>query len=348
MLHEIKNAVNAKWLKNRYGEDFFMTEDFMGIGRINSERQGSCLMVLTGGGKLQGRVASKIYSLLFATVKPMTHKKTSYLMGIDIKNVDKNKISLFATVYVKYFEKVVWSDAGKTNTYLVSLGRIVFKLIDVISNIVNSFCYMPPESLKESLKKRLDPFYVTDDRLEISPHYEETKAKVETGYSFCTVCSETNCSLNKAMCIQFATVAEMIESLNQFDGERQIKLTMLDFFRRDEINHFLDKFTTQGYPVDWTANLEWTDKKYGWPRKLTADFELSNAIIRYDIDGKSIYREDAWDGLYQKSMFHILSEDEIRIPVNLEELLDSNIGAVDDTIVRFNSNESLKELVIFY
>ena len=344
VLYEIEKAANrAEWYTNTFGEEYFVTEDIMGVGAIHSERTGSGIMVLTGGGKLQGRVASKIYSLLFAVMKPMSHKKTSYLMTIDIKNVDENKISLFALVYNKYFERVVWSKEGRANTYLVSLGQMVFKLIDVISNIVNSFCYMPPESLKETLSRRLDPFYVKDDRLEISPHYEATKAQVKTGYSFCTICSSTDCSLNKAMCIQFATVAEMIEGMAQFDGGRNIKLTMLDFFRKDEIEHFLKNFTVQSYPVEWNVTLDWVQTRVGWPRKLTEDFDLGTAVIRYDIDDKEIYREDAWNGVYTKSMFDLLADDQTRLPANFEELLDSTFGVVDDTIIRFDSSESVKE-----
>ena len=315
----------------------------MGTGGTYSERSGSCLMVLTGGGKLQGRVASKLYAVLLLTAEPMSNKKTNYLMRIDMKNINKNKSTLFALIYNKYFERVVWSSEGKANAYLKALGQMVFKVIDVIANIVNSFCYLPSESLKESFRKRLDPFYVTDDRLEISPHYEETKAKIETGYGFCTVCSSTECSLNKAMCIQFATVAEMIEKMSQFDGGKKITLTMLDFFRKDECEHFFAKFTTQSYPIEWNENLEWAKAKIGWPRKLTADFDLKDAVIRYDITGKEIYREDAWNGVYTKSMFELLSEDTERFPVNLEELLDSTFGAIDETIIQFDSSESLKE-----
>ena len=320
-----------------------MTEDVMGTGGQYSERSGSCIMVLTGGGKLQGRIASKIYSLLVAVAKPLSRKKTNYLMRIDMKNIDKNKITLFGLIYKKYFEKVVWSSEGKANEYLKALGKMVFKLLDVISNIVNSFCYLPSEDLKESFRKRLDPFYVTDDRLEISPHYEATKAKVETGYSFCTVCSETDCSLNKAMCIQMATAAEMIQKMRQFDGGRKITLTMLDLFRKDELEHFLVKFTTQEYPIEWNASLEWSKINVGWPRKLTSEFDLENAVIRYDIFGKEIYRENAWNGTYTKSMFEELPEDSTRFPANLEELLDSTFGAIDDTIIQFDSSESLKE-----
>ena len=71
--------------------------------------------------------------------------------------------------------------------------------------------------------------------------------------------------------------------------------------------------------------------------------ETHLVIYRYDIDGKGIYREDAWDGIYTKSMFEPLAEGEKRMPLNFLELLDSTFGAVDETIIQFDSDESIKE-----
>ena len=257
-----------------------MTEDGMGSGTVYSERPGTCIRVLTGGGKLQGRIASKIYALLLAVGDPRYNKRTNYLMSIDIKSIDKEKATLFASVYNKYFERVIWSDHGKANAYLKSLGKMVFKLIDVVANIVNSYCYLPPETLRANLRRRLDPFYVTDDRLEISPHYDQSKANNTISYSFCTVCSGTSCSLNKAMCIQFATVAEMIEKMKQFPVGKKINLSMLDFFRKVECEDFLVEFTDQIQPSEQDSTLSWANANLGWPRKLKEEFDLIDAVVR--------------------------------------------------------------------
>ena len=244
LLYEVeKGTFSAKWFTDRQGNEYYLTEDVMGASKDYSDRPGTCIRALTGGAKLQGRVSSKVYVTSFVVMDPSTPKKASYMMIFDIKKVHKDKVKLFANVYNKYFEKIIWSKTGKANNYLKELGESVFKVIDVVSNVMNSYCYNPTEGLVASLKRGLDPFYVTDDRLEISPHYEASKSKAKFGYSFCTECSEPSCALNKAMCIVFQTVAEMIEKFSQFEASKRIKLSMLDFFREDEIEHFLTKFT---------------------------------------------------------------------------------------------------------
>ena len=143
------------------------------------------------------------------------------------------------------------------------------------------------------------------------------------------------------MCILFASAAELVQKANSFDDKRKIKLTLLDFFTSDEVEHFLKNFTVQGYPVSNEVTPLWLPTKYNWPRKMTEHINLREASIRYDIKGKDIYRQDVWNGLYTGRMFEIFPENQERFPPNFEELLDSAFGAVDDSIIVIEMNETV-------
>ena len=144
------------------------------------------------------------------------------------------------------------------------------------------------------------------------------------------------------MCIVFATVAELIETVTKFDDKRRIKLTMLDFFTEDEIEHFLKNFTAQGYPVSYSARSpDWLKTNVNWPRKMTESIDLREASIRYDIKNKDIYRQDVWNGLYTVDMFKPIASSENRFPSDFDELLDSPFGAIDDSIIEIEMNDTV-------
>ena len=165
---------------------------------------------------------------------------------------------------------------------------------------------------------------------------------IKSGYSFCSICSDASCTLNKAMCIIVATTAELIEKTSKMGENKNVKLSMLDFFTKDEIEHFLQNFTTQGYPVSYGAKSpDWVKANVNWPRKMTGQINLKKASIRYDVKGKDIYREDVWDGFYTEKMFEVIPDDEQRFPDNFDELLDSAFGAVDESIISIDLNETI-------
>ena len=56
--------MTAIWQVDADGNEFFITENSIGCDGAHGTKRGSFLMIHTGGGKLQGRVASKIYALL--------------------------------------------------------------------------------------------------------------------------------------------------------------------------------------------------------------------------------------------------------------------------------------------
>ena len=342
LLYEIENAsFNARWFKNENGTEYFVTDDVLGASSDTDYKIGTCIRALTGGGRLQGRISSKAYAILVAVMMPLSIKRAHYMVLFDIKNVIKHKVKFFATIYNKYFEKVIWSREGKANGYLTELGEAVLKFLDVVSNTMKPYCYNPPIEHKESLRRGSTGIYRADDKMEIASHYESSKRNTKAGYSFCSICSEPSCLLNKAMCIIFATTAELIQKANSFDEKRKIKLTLMDFFTTDEVEHFLRNFTVQGYPVSNEVTPLWLQTKYTWPRKMTEHIDLREASIRYDIKGKDIYRQDVWNGRYSGKMFEIIPENQERFPPDFDELLDSAFGAVDDSIIEIEMNETV-------
>lgn len=176
LLYEIENAsFNARWFRNENGIEYFVTDDVMGASSEFDYKIGTCIRALTGGGKLQGRISSKAYAILVAVMMPLSVKRAHYMVVFDIKNVVKHKVKFFATIYNKYFEKVIWSREGKANGYLTELGEAVLKFLDIVSNTMKPYCYNPPNEHKESLRRGNTGIYRSDDKMEISPHYESSK-----------------------------------------------------------------------------------------------------------------------------------------------------------------------------
>ena len=316
----------------------------MGASVNYDNKPGTCIRALTGGGRLQGRISSKAYAILFLVKTPISIKRAHYMVIFDIKEMVKHKVRLFSNVYNKYFERTIWSKDGKANKYLAVLGEAVLKLLDIVANTIKPYCYNPPHEHKQNLKIGTTGIYRDDDKLEIAPHYEDSKRNAKAGYSFCTECSESTCKLNKAMCVIFASVAEFIEVLKNLEDGKKIKLSMLDFFTEDEINHFLIKFTTQGHPVsNYDRPLEWLNNEIIWPRRITTDIDLREAAIRYDVVEKDIYRQDVWDGLYTREIFEKIDASIDRFPPNFDDLLNSAFGVNDESVftIRLDSNESI-------
>ena len=314
----------------------------MGASESADNKPGSCIRVLTGGGRLQGRISSKAYAIKFLVEIPTSVKRAHYMVIFDILKVVKPKVRLFSNVYTKYFEKTIWSKEGKTNQYLAILGESVLKLLDIVANALKPYCYNPPYEHKQNLRIGVTGIYKEDDKLEIAPHYESSKKNAKCGYSFCTECSETTCKLNKAMCVVFASTAEFIMTLNSMEEGKKVKFTMTDFFTDDEIKHCLKKFTVQAYPVS-NNSVNWISNDLTWPRKMSREINLREAAIRYDIKRKDVYRQDVWDGLYTPEMFEKMDASIERFPPNFDDLLESTFGVNDESVftIRLDSNESI-------
>ena len=130
----------------------------------------------------------------------------------------------------------------------------------------------------------------------------------------------------------FAAVGEFLKTLDSVPGGIEIKFTMLDYFREDEILHFLNHYTEPSYPLfEKDASLEWTDQKFSWPRRMVFRVRTTNVVRRWDVVNRSNYREDAWNGYYEKWMFQKVGKDVQRLPNNFEELVskaDENDASV--------------------
>ena len=139
ILYEVDTATfKAKWLRDRDGREYFVTDDVVGASVDFDSKPGPCIRALTGGGRLQGRISSKAYAILFLVMDPKSVKRAHYMVLFDISNAIKPKVKLFSKVYIKYFEKMIWSKEGKANQYLATLGDAVLKLLDIVSNTMQT------------------------------------------------------------------------------------------------------------------------------------------------------------------------------------------------------------------
>ena len=343
MLHEVDEVMKtAEWKVSADGIEFFITENSIGCDGTHGTKLGAFLMVHTGGGKLQGRVASKIYALMLAILNWDAKKRPVGNAFINIRDVNPNKAKFFSEVYQRYFEKNIWVyDGCKANDYLLKLGDAVFKFIDKISNISKSYCYYPTDKFKRSLSRGIVGIQTTEDKLEISPHYEASKNNFKTGVTFCSECGDTACVLNRAMCIIIAETADLIQEIRDVPEDRKVKFTLLDFFRRDELEHFVHNFTIPDVKEKIeTVKLEWMELETNWPRRLKNGVNLDLAALRWDIKKATTYRDGVWNGLYKKWMFEEITDKSTQLPENFSSLISHINTNIDDSIFVMDSRVS--------
>ena len=357
ILHEVEEAITkAEWTTDANGVEYFVTENSIGCDGKNGDKPGTFLMIHTGGGKLQGRVSSKVYAIMLAICKWNASKKPVGNAFVNIKDVDPDKSLFFSEVYQRFFEKNIWTyNDCKANEYLLKLGNAVFKFIDITSNITKSYCYYPSDKFKNSLRKGIIGMQTTEDKLEIAPHYEASKKNFKTGVTFCSECGETSCVLNRAMCIIIAETTDLIQEIRDVPEERKIKFTLTDFFRRDELEHFIHNFTIPCEHIsEANTKIEWMELDTSWPRKLKNGINLDVPALRWDIKKATTYRDGIWNGIYQKWMFEIIASDESRIPDDFLSLISHvNVNVEDsifvmdsmvETLVEFSEGESTMEV----
>ena len=340
ILHEIEEAITtAIWQTDTDGNEFFITENSIGCDGTHGTEFGSFLMIHTGGGKLQGRVASKIYALLLAVMKWNTNKKPVGNAFVNIRDADPVKTHFFAEVYQKFFERNIWTYGDCiANDYLLKLGNAVFKFIDTISNISKSYCYFPSERFKRSLERGIAGIQTTEDKLEIAPHYEAAKRNFKTGITFCSECGDTECALNRAMCIIVAESTDFIQEIRDVPDNMKVKFTLLDFFRRDELEHFIHNFTVPAeHSISENVKLEWMELESRWPRKLKEGVNLNLAALRWDIKKATTYRDGVWNGNYQKWMFEDIVDKAGQIPENFSSLISHVNTNTEDSIFEAGS-----------
>ena len=137
ILHEIHDATwFGEWAKHN-GEDYFYTDDTIGCG-YDDRKVGPCIQFLVGGSPLQGRIRSKAYSAQHCVLKVSTVKTVyGYRLNIDMREVDKKKIRLFAMAFNGHFEKTICSNSNSDapNEYLNIVGNAIFKYMDVVAGV---------------------------------------------------------------------------------------------------------------------------------------------------------------------------------------------------------------------
>ena len=174
---------NGLWITPAQGIEFVGAEDVFGVAgtsRNDSQRSGPCLLVTTGTTKLQGRVASKIYGLLHLTTKVGTCKNTEEMIAIDMREIDHSKFEFFAETLKKYFSDFIWSEKDKRNNYAKKVTNAVYRLADSIIGVSKFYCYNPTSYNREEMKRGIRGV-PSEERPEVSPHYEETKRAFKNG-----------------------------------------------------------------------------------------------------------------------------------------------------------------------
>ena len=99
-------STNSDWVTVN-GARMFHTSDCFGCNNINKEANsfGPCARFITGSFNLQGRILSKIYAGSQAALKVETFKPiTGFRVDVDVRDVDPDKIRLFANAYIEYFK----------------------------------------------------------------------------------------------------------------------------------------------------------------------------------------------------------------------------------------------------
>ena len=338
LLHEIRDVVeNGEWLFTNDGEEYFLTSDAMGCNKNDGSKPGTCIIIHTGGGKLQGRVSAKVYAVMLAVLNPSAEKRPVHNAAIDVKMAIREKAIFFGLVYQHYFEKAVWAMHGVVaNDYLLKLGRAVYKFLDIVSNTNKSYCYIPSDRLRRSMKKGILGIQTEMDKLELAPHYEEAKKKFKNGITFCSECSDTDCVLNRAMCVNIAETANLISEIRSVEEENMVKFTLLDFFEQSELEYFVHTFTQAQGSQNGATKLGWMEQQAEWPRRLIPQMKLDR-ILRWDIHTAEKYRDDVWNEVYQEWMFSIIADGENRIPENFEQKLKMVTLNIDDTIFEMDA-----------
>lgn len=125
---------NGTW-ETLNGKAYFYTDDMVGADFYNDDEVGACIKVLTGNDQLQGRVASKIYSVLQCCMDIGFNKIFVFKKSIDVRRAHKDKLELFHKVLSRYFLRVIWTDYDASNEYLKEVGRIVYEYFDVVANV---------------------------------------------------------------------------------------------------------------------------------------------------------------------------------------------------------------------
>ena len=102
---------------------------------------------------------------------------------------------------------------------------------------------------------------------------------------------------------------------------------MLDFFKKTELEYFIEKFTQDKWPnMNKRSRLSWSTNNeafYNWPRLITQEMNFSRAVMRWDFEERVAFRQNGWNGTLEKLMFEEINENVKRMPDNFEERLDA-------------------------
>ena len=181
------------------------------------------------------------------------------------------------------------------------------------------------------------------ERVELSEHYLQSKDSFVTGVSFCSECNNPKCLVNKSMCLQILQTFDLVETLAGLDNDKRISLTVRDFYRKDELEHFLEYFTRPVQEItDPKCKLRWSSKQFDFPRVAIATLDTRNAISRWDTKERTVYNENAWRGKMRRSHLDSRHAGLDILPDNFESLLHEIDPTGDESIISINDTmESL-------
>ena len=187
------------------------------------------------------------------------------------------------------------------------------------------------------------------ERPELSPHYDEAKNAFKGRTTWCSVCKGFECQMNEVECKKFGATLELLEFLHDLPASQRPNFTMHDFFTKEEIEYFLQNFTTQ---LQWNDNkistkLNGLDLQLIWPRQIVGDIRM-NAVRRWDQKTRRNYMQKGWSGFLRPYMFEKAAEGTKKLYDRFEEDMDEIDTALSPTESENSISDEFKSKVSFF
>ena len=134
------------------------------------------------------------------------------------------------------------------------------------------------------------------------------------------------------------SVANVYHDFQNLDPDKKVNFSIIDFFQKEEIEHFLEFFTRPyNPPVDVNYKLRWSSKQFDWPRRIVKGLDTKDAVLRWDLVKNEKYREDLWAGKLVISQFETvfgprLPNDFVTKLMTPEPPSDASIISVNETM----------------
>ena len=88
------------------------------------------------------------------------------------------------------------------------------------------------------------------ERPECCPHYENAKKSFNGKITFCSECDEPRCAINRYETQRYAATADLINAIQRLPHKSVANFTFHDFFSAEEIDRFLQVYTSPLKPLN--------------------------------------------------------------------------------------------------